>query len=82
MCRFASCDHCGPTPRNTGQLCPLLGAQGQYDKAESFQELNSRMSEVEVASGKQRANRMFFLSIPPNVFIPAAGGAADYCSTK
>lgn len=33
-------------------------------------------------SGKARANRMFFLSIPPNVFIGAAGGAADFCSTK
>ncbi len=31
---------------------------------------------------KPRANRMFFLSIPPNVFVPAAGGAADYCSSK
>ncbi len=28
-----------------------------------------------------RANRMFFLSIPPNVFVPAAGGAADFCSS-
>lgn len=29
-----------------------------------------------------KANRMFFLSIPPNVFVAVAGGAADYCSSK
>jgi glucose-6-phosphate 1-dehydrogenase len=29
-----------------------------------------------------RSNRMFFLSIPPNVFVAAAGGAADHCSSK
>lgn len=40
------------------------------------------MCEVEEAAGKPRSNRMFFLSIPPNVFIPAAGGAADHCSTR
>jgi len=28
------------------------------------------------------ANRMFFLSIPPNVFVQAAGGAADNCSSR
>ena len=56
--------------------------QGQYDEAASFQTLNGRMGEVEVACGKPRSNRMFFLSIPPNVFIAAAGGAADFCSTK
>ena len=39
------------------------------------------MSEVEVVN-KPRANRMFFLSIPPNVFIPAAAGAADFCSSR
>ena len=38
------------------------------------------MSEAEAATGLPRANRMFFLSIPPNVFIAAAAGAADHCS--
>ena len=28
------------------------------------------------------AHRMFFLSIPPNVFVQAAGGAADNCSSS
>jgi hypothetical protein len=29
-----------------------------------------------------RANRIFFLSIPPNVFLDAAGNAADFASSK
>jgi glucose-6-phosphate 1-dehydrogenase len=29
-----------------------------------------------------RANRMFFLSIPPNVFTAATGNAADYASSR
>ena len=41
-----------------------------------------KMGEVETGCGLPRSNRMFFLSIPPNVFIPAAGGAADFCSTR
>lgn len=54
---------------------------GPYDGAIGFSDLNRRMSEVEEAS-TPRANRMFFLSIPPNVFIPAAGNAADLCSSS
>ncbi len=42
----------------------------------------AKMGEVEAGCGLPRSNRMFFLSIPPNVFIPAAGGAADFCSTR
>ncbi len=37
------------------------------------------MAEVEAA--QPRANRMFFLSIPPNVFVAASAGAADRCSS-
>ena len=29
-----------------------------------------------------RANRIFFLSIPPNVFLDAAGNAADFASSR
>lgn len=29
-----------------------------------------------------RANRVFFLSIPPNVFLDAAGNAADIASSR
>lgn len=29
-----------------------------------------------------RANRIFFLSIPPNVFLDATGNAADFASSR
>ncbi|GIL79478.1 hypothetical protein Vretimale_18361 [Volvox reticuliferus] len=79
-CRISARDKCQEKQEDFLRRC--FYSPGQYDKADSFRELNSRMSEVEAASGKQRANRMFFLSIPPNVFIAAAGGAADFCSTR
>jgi glucose-6-phosphate 1-dehydrogenase len=56
-----------------------------------FQALDKKMTEAEGTAERQdkskvlpksRVNRMFFLSIPPNVFVSAAGGAADYCSSK
>jgi hypothetical protein len=53
---------------------------GPYDTPEGFQALSSRLDELE--SHKPQANRMFFLSIPPNVFLPATGNAADYARSK
>ena len=64
---------------------------GPYDNASGFKDLDQKMSAAErtaerqdqsLAPPKPRVNRMFFLSIPPNVFVPAAGGAADHCSSK
>lgn len=54
---------------------------GAYDGPTGFTDLNKRMGEVEMGSCP-RSNRMFFLSIPPNVFISAAGNAADLCSSS
>jgi hypothetical protein len=45
-----------------------------------FNALNTRMAGQE--SVMPRANRIFFLSIPPNVFLDAAGNAADFASSK
>ena len=59
-------------------LC--LSHQGPYDSPAGFVDLDGKMTSQEAAM--PRANRMFFLSIPPNVFIAAAGGAADHCSSK
>ncbi|GFR51680.1 hypothetical protein Agub_g14123 [Astrephomene gubernaculifera] len=79
-CRVSARERCVEKQDDFLRRC--FYSPGQYDEAESFQDLNRRMGEVEAGCGKQRSNRMFFLSIPPNVFIPAAGGAADYCSTR
>ena len=56
--------------------------QGVYDKADGFQSLDTLMSQIEAGSGKARANRMFFLSIPPNVFTQATSNASGHCSSK
>ncbi len=58
-----------------------LASQGPYDQNSGFEQLNGLMTEKESGTGMPRHNRMFFLSIPPNVFIQAAGGAADFCSS-
>ncbi|KAG2452381.1 hypothetical protein HYH02_002627 [Chlamydomonas schloesseri] len=79
-CRVHARENCLEKTEKFLQRC--FYSAGQYDEAASFQTLNGRMAEVEAGCGKPRSNRMFFLSIPPNVFIAAAGGAADFCSTK
>lgn len=40
---------------------------GQYDKDESFQELEKHLQEVE--KGRQETNRIFYMALPPSVFI-------------
>lgn len=60
--------------------CHHLHLQGPYDTPVGFQSLSSRLDELEAP--KPQANRMFFLSIPPNVFLPATGNAADYARSK
>jgi glucose-6-phosphate 1-dehydrogenase len=61
-------------------VCALNPLQGPYDQPDGFQMLSSRLSEQEAV--KPRANRMFFLSIPPNVFLSATGNAADHARSK
>jgi hypothetical protein len=41
---------------------------GQYDSAADFGALSSRLSSLEL---KATAHRMFYLSVPPSVFIEA-----------
>lgn len=40
---------------------------GQYDKDESFQGLEKHLAEVE--KGQKRQNRVFYMALPPTVFI-------------
>jgi glucose-6-phosphate 1-dehydrogenase len=54
--------------------------QGPYDTPEGFQALASRLEGLE--AHKPQANRVFFLSIPPNVFLPAAANATDQARSK
>ena len=47
---------------------------------QGFRNLDTRMKSHEAVL--PRANRVFFLSIPPNVFLDAAGNAADIASSR
>lgn len=53
--------------------------QGQYDETESYEHLNDQLKVDE--SMYKSANRIFFLSIPPGVFVDAAKGAAASASS-
>lgn len=94
-CRIDAREKCGDAQEFFLTRC--FYQSGPYDKPSGFQDLDKKMSDVEQRlfgtqgtakrplvspNPKPRANRMFFLSIPPNVFVPAAGGAADYSSSK
>ncbi len=54
--------------------------QGPYNTRAGFEALHERLTELEAA--KPQAHRMFFLSIPPDVFTAAAGNAADCASSR
>jgi len=77
-CRIDARERCQEAQSKFLQRC--FYQAGPYDTPEGFQALSSRLDELE--SHKPQANRMFFLSIPPNVFLPATGNAADYARSK
>ena len=39
---------------------------GQYDRDESFQQLNQHLEDFE--KGRQEAHRLFYMALPPSVF--------------
>jgi len=43
---------------------------GQYDKDESFQELEKVLQKIE--TGQPQNNRIFYMALPPSVFIPVS----------
>ena len=45
-------------------LCTYVS--GQYDRDESFQQLNKHLEDLE--SGKKETNRLFYMALPPSVF--------------
>ena len=52
---------------------------GQYDQAKDFRSLDALMTENE--RGSEKVNRVFYLSIPPSIFVPVAQNAARECQT-
>lgn len=54
--------------------------QGQYDSEEDFAALDERLYAEEAALPS--ADRMFYLSIPPNIFTAVAASASKAASSR
>lgn len=63
-----------PTKEMEQQLDKFSGictyVSGQYDQDESFQELEKHLQELE--KGQKETNRIFYMALPPSVFIPVS----------
>nr|QKY15001.1 plastidic glucose-6-phosphate dehydrogenase (G6PDC) [Polytomella parva] len=81
-CRISARSKCSDMASSFLQRCHYVA--GGYDSPDGYKALSTAMDRVETESNPtlKRSNRMFFLSIPPNVFISAADGAAQFCSSK
>jgi len=57
------------------EMCSYIS--GQYDKDESFQELDKHLQELE--GGRKENNRIFYMALPPSVFIPVSEHLKKNC---
>lgn len=55
---------------------------GQYDKDDDYIKLNQFICEQEEQCGASKANRIFYLSLPPNVFLDAAIRTGKNCKSE
>ncbi|KAK3280734.1 Glucose-6-phosphate 1-dehydrogenase [Cymbomonas tetramitiformis] len=76
-CRVENSEGCGEKMEYFLSRC--LYVSGQYNEAADFAQLDSALSQAE---GNREANRIFYLSIPPSIFIDVAKNAADNASSK
>lgn len=53
---------------------------GQYDKDESFQELEKHLAGIE--KGRKEANRIFYMALPPSVFTTVSQHIKKNCYPK
>lgn len=74
-------------PENDGEFHAKLDefkklstyVSGGYEDSPSFQNLNKHLEQIESSySGKER-NRVFYLALPPSVFIPVAKHLKEEC---
>lgn len=52
---------------------------GAYDKDEPFQELNAHLEAIEAKYQTKERNRLFYLALPPSVFIPVTEQLKKHC---
>lgn len=60
----------------------LSYASGSYDEGESFDNLNKHLAEIESGYQTKESNRLFYLALPPSVFIPVAKNLKEHCYSK
>jgi glucose-6-phosphate 1-dehydrogenase len=73
-----------PTKELEKQLEEFCGfctyVSGQYDKDESFIELRKHLEELE--KGRKETNRIFYMALPPSVFITVSQHLKRNCYPK
>lgn len=63
------------------EFCNLCSyVSGQYDKDESFQQLNKHLEELE--QGRKETNRLFYMALPPSVFTIVSQHLKKCCYPK
>lgn len=60
------------------KLCSYI--PGQYDQDDSFINLNKHLEELE--NGRKEQNRVFYMALPPSVFIPVSQHLKKNCYPK
>ena len=61
-----------------GDFCSLCSyVAGQYDQDESFVELRKHLEELE--KGRSEHNRIFYMALPPSVFITVSEHLKKNC---
>ncbi|GMJ05498.1 glucose-6-phosphate dehydrogenase 2 [Hibiscus trionum] len=75
-CRIDKRENCGEKMDEFLKRC--FYHSGQYDSEENFAQLNKKLKEHE---GGRLSNRLFYLSIPPNIFINAVKCASTSASS-
>jgi glucose-6-phosphate 1-dehydrogenase len=73
-----------PTKELEKQLEEFCGfctyISGQYDKDESFQDLEKHLQELE--QGRKETNRIFYMALPPSVFTTVSQHLKRNCYPK
>jgi glucose-6-phosphate 1-dehydrogenase len=64
------------------KLCHYVS--GQYDQDDSWKELDKYVSDLEEKQSfsKEQKNRLFYMALPPSVFVPVATGLRKFVYTE
>lgn len=52
---------------------------GDYEDGTAFDKLNDHLNEIEARYQTKECNRIFYLALPPTVFIPVARNLREHC---